>query len=368
MPGRHPASHDARRAWTDARFDEVPTDADPLPIRALSRVEVRLFDADGEDRPVEPTEDVVRSLGPKRLLWVDLEDRDDEGTMSEVVRVLGLKDVDLDRLRTGEGRAHLTRTADRLHVTLEAMETKERDDADPMPDDADLERIERRELHIIAAPNIVLTVHDGHVAALQRFRDGLDGETRLGQLTSAELMSSLVDEVIVGYFLLAELVEREIDQLDQRALEARPGDDVLGAIVALRHQIGLIRRTLAPHRDALSTLGMPEMDVHETIGRPWPGLVDRLEAAVASVESLRDGLLGTFDIHMGRVSQRANDVMRTLTLLSAVLLPAVVLAGIMGMNFQVGFFDDPTYFWWVLVGMAVMAVAIVFVARLRHWL
>ena len=55
---------------------------------------------------------------------------------------------------------------------------------------------------------------------------------------------------------------------------------------------------------------------------------------MAAIEALRDGLLGTFDIHMGRVSQRANDVMSALTLLSAVLLPAVVLAGVMGMNFK----------------------------------
>ena len=89
---------------------------------------------------------------------------------------------------------------------------------------------------------------------------------------------------------------------------------------------------------------------------------------MAAVEGLRDGLLGTFDIHMGRISQRANDVMRTLTLLSAVLLPAVVLAGIMGMNFSLAFFDHPTNFWLVMGGMAALALTILAVARLRKWL
>ena len=89
---------------------------------------------------------------------------------------------------------------------------------------------------------------------------------------------------------------------------------------------------------------------------------------MAAVEALRDGLLGTFDIHMGRVSQRANDVMRILTLLSAVLLPAVVLAGIMGMNFKLGFFDETSNFWLVVAGMVALAVTILGVARLRRWL
>ncbi len=292
-------------------------------------------------------------------MWVDIDDRDDRRSIEEVVRLLGLADVDLDRLGADGGRARLTRTTDRLHITLESLEAKESPEGD---------RLIRRELDIIAAPNVVLTAHDGPVAALDRFRKGLDGETRLGKLSAGDLMSSLIDEVLVEYFLLAEVIEREIDALDQRALQGRPGDDILAAIVALRRRVGMMRRTLAPHRDALSTLGLPELAVEETVGRPWPGLVDRLEAAMGVTENLRDGLLGTFDIHMGRVSQRANDVMRTLTLLSAVLLPAVVLAGIMGMNFKLAFFDETTNFWLVLVGMVALAVSILGVARWRHWL
>lgn len=71
---------------------------------------------------------------------------------------------------------------------------------------------------------------------------------------------------------------------------------------------------------------------------------------------------------MGRVSQRANDVMKTLTLLSAVLLPAVVLAGIMGMNFAMPFFEDTGNFVIVIGAMVAMAVVIFGAARWRGWI
>ncbi len=272
--------------------------------------------------------------------------------------LLDLSPTDRKRLASERSRAQLTRTQDRLHLTLEALEPT--DDKPP--------RLERREIDLIAEHDVVLTFHVGPVGALQRFVDTLDGETRLGALEAGDLLSSLVDEVIVGYYRLAEMIEREIDDLDQRALHARHGDDVLGAIVSIRRRIGLIRRTLAPHREALAALARPEMRVEETVGQPWPGLVDRLEGALAAVDGLRDSLLGTYDVHMGRVSQRANDVMKTLTLLSAILLPAVVLAGIMGMNFKLSFFDDTTNFFIVLGVMAVMAVAILGVSRWRGWI
>ncbi|MEO8438483.1 MAG: CorA family divalent cation transporter, partial [Chloroflexota bacterium] len=77
---------------------------------------------------------------------------------------------------------------------------------------------------------------------------------------------------------------------------------------------------------------------------------------------------GTFDIHMGRAAQDANDVMKVLTLLSAVLLPSVVLAGVMGMNFKLPFFDDAGNFWLVVGAMAVFGIGMVVAARWRHWI
>jgi Mg2+ and Co2+ transporter CorA len=60
--------------------------------------------------------------------------------------------------------------------------------------------------------------------------------------------------------------------------------------------------------------------------------------------------------------------MRSLTLLSAILLPAVVLAGIMGMNFEVGFFEAPANFFVVIGAMVGLAALVLVVARWREWL
>jgi Mg2+ and Co2+ transporter CorA len=272
--------------------------------------------------------------------------------------MLDLAEADIARIAGEVGRARLTRTQDRLHLTLQAME----------PDEADSTGLVRREIDLVAGRNVVLSVHDGPVAALQRFADGLDGDTRLGLLDAADLLSSFVDEVVTGYYQVVELVEREIDELDQRALRGRERDEVLRDIVALRHRIALVRRTLAPHRDVVATFGRPEMHLDESFGEPWPGLVDRVEGAMDAIEGLRESLLGTYDIHMGRMSQRANDVMRILTLLSAVLLPAVVLAGVMGMNFEVPFFDEVSNFFVVVGAMGLLAILILVVARWRGWL
>jgi Mg2+ and Co2+ transporter CorA len=95
---------------------------------------------------------------------------------------------------------------------------------------------------------------------------------------------------------------------------------------------------------------------------------ERLERAIASIANAREMLIGTFDVHMTRTAQRTNDIMRVLTLTSVILLPAVLLAGIMGMNFRVDFFDRPEVFWVVIGGMVATAVVTLVVARWRGWL
>jgi magnesium transporter len=71
---------------------------------------------------------------------------------------------------------------------------------------------------------------------------------------------------------------------------------------------------------------------------------------------------------MTRTAQRTNDIMRVLTLVSVVLLPSVVLAGVMGMNFRVGLFENPDLFWVVIGLMGLMALSTLVWARWRGWL
>lgn len=318
----------------------------------------RLFDADGHDREIDLVDHPLTDVSDRRLIWVDL-DLEAGATLDAVAEALSLDARDRRRIESDTATARLVQSVDRLHLTVESLEPEDADDLDGT--------LVRREIDLLAGPGLVVTVRRGRVDALERFTEGLAEETSLGVLDAGDLLSSLVDEVITGYLRLAESIERAIDRLDQQALVGDPDTDVLAGIVAARRRISLVRRTLAPHRSALAALARPEMRAESAIGRPWPGLAERLETALGTLESLRDALLGTYDVHMGRAAQRANDVMKTLTMLSAVLLPAVVLAGVMGMNFEVPFFEESGNFFVVLAAMVGFAVLLLAVARWRRW-
>ena len=139
-------------------------------------------------------------------------------------------------------------------------------------------------------------------------------------------------------------------------------------IVRLRRRIGFLRRALAPHEVAFAALARPDFELHDELGQPWPGLVDRLRQTMTATENARDLLLGTFDVLMARTGQRSNQAIQTLTVVSAMFLPAAVLAGVMGMNFKLAFFDDSGGFVLVVGVMILVALGILGVARARGWI
>ena len=82
----------------------------------------------------------------------------------------------------------------------------------------------------------------------------------------------------------------------------------------------------------------------------------------------KDSAFGTFDLLVARIGQRTNDIMKVLTLGTVILLPATVLAGIMGMNFKVGLFGQAWLFWAVIALMFVVAALVLTIARVREWI
>lgn len=326
----------------------------------MDGVQVRLFDADGHDRVIdlEAVEGTPKS--DRLLLWVDV-DLDVSGALDATCGPLGLTAAERGRVAADAGRARLFHRTERIHLTLESLEL-----ADGTADD-DL-GVVRREIDLLASTGIVVTTHRGPVVALQRFVESLSGESSVGALQAAGLLSSLVDEVITGFHEVAEHIERQIDHLDQVALSGDAGGTFLDELVRVRRRISFLRRTLAPHRDAVAALARPELATDDAIGQPWPGLTERLETASRTVDGLREALLGTYDIQMGRAAQRANDVMKALTVVSAVFLPAIVLAGVMGMNFQIAFFDTAHNFYLVAGAMALFGILFLVFARSRSWI
>ena len=88
-------------------------------------------------------------------------------------------------------------------------------------------------------------------------------------------------------------------------------------------------------------LAHPELDLlsTETSAERFDAIERRVAQAMDAAREAKESTRGSFDLLVARLGQRTNDIMKVLTLVTVILLPATVLAGVMGMNFQLDLFD-----------------------------
>ena len=313
-----------------------------------------LYDAKGEDREVDLDTEKTPKVDRERLLWIDIDDRD-IADLAKAAAAVGLESEGLRRLAREDRTARILRLPDRVVLTLGTVD----------PKDAEAHR---RELDIVVGVNHVITVHDEPLATVDAFRDEIDQEEELGRLDAAAFVAGLIDTALSAFFQQIEAIERDIDALDELAVRSLGDGSFLATVLILRRRIARLRRVLAPNREALLPLERPDFELRTDLGPVWPGIVQRLERAIDGVENARELLVGSFDLYLGRASQRTNDVMKALTLLSAIALPGVVVAGVMGMNFKAPIFEDANNFYLVIGAMITFSLAILGVARWRRWI
>jgi len=326
--------------------------------RSQGRFRIRRFDADRIDEELTWADALAATPSRRQLLWIDVEERLEADEADALAAAFGLSDRTRETLMTPGSRPLVSLHGQYVHLRIGTE-----------PDPGAREPVQW--LDIIAGRNLVITRHDQPIRFLIRHYDRIENDTTIGMIDAADFVVSLLNSSVTTYFAAIDAIEDEVDRLDGRALKAERPDDLLADLVTLRRRTAALRRVLTAHRELFSSLATPEF-AHATQLTDRSGLVTvagNFASAMDTIEEARDAVRGSFDVAMTRTAQRTNDVMKVLTLATVLLLPASLVAGLLGMNVMVPVpTDDPTVFWRVAAGMAILALTMIGVARARHWI
>jgi magnesium transporter len=153
----------------------------------------------------------------------------------------------------------------------------------------------------------------------------------------------VMDYVVDSYLPILDHFDDLIDTLEDEALE-NPTPDTLSRIFQNKRALAILRRVLVNTRDVTGHLQRTESPY---IARDlWPFLRDVYDHVARNldlVETMRDLLGGALDVYLSSVANRTNQVMKVLTLLSTIALPALVVSGFYGMNVKGLPAADSTY-------------------------
>lgn len=161
-----------------------------------------------------------------------------------------------------------------------------------------------------------------------------EGKGRIRTAGTDYLLYALIDAVVDHYFIVFENFGDKIETLEDEIL-SDPDDRDSIEIQALKREVYRIRKAVFPLREAISRFERSEHKLVKDITKPFIRDVHAHSIQIIeTVENYRDATMSLMDLYMSSISNKMNNVMKVLTIMSSIFIPLTFLAGIYGMNFN----------------------------------
>lgn len=257
------------------------------------------------------------------LLWVDLVDEPPESCRSLLEETFGFHPLAVD---DALDETHVPKVDDwgaYLYLVLHAVVFQAGDD----------EPLNTLELDLFLGRNYLVTYRIEPIATLDRLWAACQRDERHLQKGAGGLLYRLADELVADYMPVVEAMDEAIDQVEDEVF-GQPRPTLLARIFALKRALLHLRRIIAPQREVLNKLARGDYGVIDEGDRVFfRDVYDHLVRLHDITEGLRDLVSGALDTYLSVVSNRMNEIMKTLTIITTLFMPISFLAGFFGINF-----------------------------------
>jgi len=193
--------------------------------------------------------------------------------------------------------------------------------------------IDAKQISIIIKENMVITFQEYDEDAFKLIKKRLEEGAHVRALGADDLTYAIVDSIVDGYFDVMEILSEEIDKTENELMDD-PKKEILNRIYSLKRQIVFFRNTVWPVRDIANTLSRGEIKlIDQKTSYYFRDIYDHSIQVIELIETYRDTISGMMDIYLSSISSKTNEVMKILTIFSAIFIPLTFLAGVYGMNF-----------------------------------
>ncbi|PSB12634.1 magnesium and cobalt transport protein CorA [Pleurocapsa sp. CCALA 161] len=268
-------------------------------------------------------EECLNYLTTESISWVDVGGLGDRLILEKLGEVFNLHPVLLENIVNVPQRPKLEDYQNQLVVITQMV-------------NLDAKGVWLEQVSFILGQNYLLTVQEEpHQDCFTPVRDRLAKNQGIIRQQQADYLTyALWDAVIDSYFPVLEVYGEKIEELEELVL-TQPTHATLGKIHQIKRELLSLRRAVWPQRDILNLLirdGHPLISDH--VLRYFKDCYDHTVQIIDTLEIYRELASGLMDVYLSAVSNKMNQVMKLLAVISTVFIPLTFVAGIYGMNFN----------------------------------
>jgi magnesium transporter len=337
-----------------------------IPDPLAKKPEIRVFAYSPQElveKKVADAQSVREFLHKYSVLWVDVDGLGDVETVRALGELFGLHPLALEDVLHVFQRPKLEQYGEHYFLVARMASLNE--------------HLETEQLSVFVGQDFVLTFQDSLPGdcldpVRNRIRNALG---RIRHFGPDHLVYALLDAVVDCHFPVLESYGEQLDALEDRILEASDTKSI-SRVHAIKRDLLTLRRAIWPLRDILHSLLRDDIPMIKEDTRVYlRDCYDHTVRIIEMIETYRELCADLVDLYLSSVNNRMSEVMKVLTVFSALFIPLTFIVGIYGMNFdtKASPWNMPELLWpygypLILVVLLAVAVALLAFFHRKGWL
>jgi magnesium transporter len=315
------------------------------------------FTPDGKIKVANEVTAVRQAFQDGTLYWVDLEDPT-ESEEEILWDVFNFHHLAIEDCIATHQYPKIDDYGDYLYLIVHAVDYSKTDGA-----------FRTTELDIFLSPQFVLTFHYEPLRTTTQRRHRLKEGDIPSDRRPAYLLHQILDVLIHNYGPAMEDFEKRISNIEELIIK-KPDPRVLDRIFQFKKEVLNLKRIVGPQREVVNRLSRGEFRLIPLELRAYyRDVFDEISRYAEIAESHRDVIMMALDAYLSASSNRLNEVMRALTLISTIFLPLTFITGLWGMNFEVIPIDKHPLGFYIIIGGSVLVGVSMFVFfKFKKWI
>ncbi len=301
-----------------------------------------------------------------KIFWIELDERSNEA-VTFLEKELHIHPLAVEDVWNDLGLPKVEDFGDYVQIILHGLTEVDRASGD-VP-------LELAELDLLIGRNFLVThARDEKVCAVTPVQLEVVRNPRLLKKGPAWVAHAVMDRMVDEYVPLIDRFDTEIESIEEKILDDErrhiQGDrEIIPRILRVKRSLQVLRRTTIYQREILLRLARAEFDeIPRDLVPFYRDVYDHFARVTELVDSYRELVTSLLEAHLSMQSNRLNEVMKRLTIMSTIMLPLSVIAGVYGMNFE--HMPELKWVWgypFALSLMALVALGIIVWFRDKKW-
>lgn len=290
-------------------------------------VKVTIIDYDEKylaERELENIDEALQYKDTKTITWLNINGMHREDIIESIGKYFNIHPLVMEDIMNVGQRPKIEYYDDYVFIVLRMLSY-----------DNNKSDIIDEQLSLIITKGLVISFQEREGDVFDPVRERIrNASGRVRKMGSDYLAYVLIDVIVDNYFIILEKLAESVEVLEDNII-LNPGPDAMKEINILKRKLILIRKAIWPFREALSIIGRIDSPIFtDTTLLYFRDVYDHTIRIIDTIETLREVMTDLLNMNLSGLSNRMNEIMKVLTIISTIFIPMTFLAGVYGMNFE----------------------------------